>query len=93
MSQSSVIVSDSGGIQEEAPSLGKAVLVTRENTERPEMLSTGLVQLVGSDRKAIVDRLRLVLNAEHRSPLVRNPCGDGKASIRILNFLEGILSN
>jgi UDP-N-acetylglucosamine 2-epimerase (hydrolysing) len=91
MLRSRVIVTDSGGIQEEAPSLGKTVLVTRRNTERPEVLSTGLVRLVGNSRALIrSETLRALENRVRQGP-VRNPCGDGRASVRIMKFLEARL--
>ena len=88
MQRARVIVTDSGGIQEEAPSLGKAVLVTRVSTERPEVLSTGLVRLIESSRDAIrKEILRSLSDSQHIGP-VNNPCGDGRAAERILDFLE-----
>ncbi len=95
MERSSVILTDSGGIQEEAPSLGKPVLVIRDTTERPEALSTELIKLVGTDRDRIVSETARVLEA----PVGRddsgeattdfrgcypNPYGDGKAGERIV---------
>src|SRR5207237_5235269 len=88
MRRSRVIVTDSGGIQEEGPSLGKTVLVTRENTERPEMLSTGLVRLVGNSRATISgETLQALPNGATGQP-VANPCGDGHAAERIVRFVE-----
>jgi UDP-N-acetylglucosamine 2-epimerase (non-hydrolysing) len=88
MQRARVIVTDSGGIQEEAPSLGKSVLVSRVNTERPEVLSTGLVRLIGNSRHAIrAEILRCLTDAQQIGP-VNNPCGDGRAAQRILDFLE-----
>ena len=88
MQRARVIVTDSGGIQEEAPSLGKPVLVTRVATERPEVLSTGLVRVIGSSREAIrTEILRCLRNTQKISPM-NNPCGDGRAAERILDFLE-----
>tara|TARA_R110002096_G_scaffold285073_12_gene478918 strand:+ start:2198 stop:3349 length:1152 start_codon:yes stop_codon:yes gene_type:complete len=88
------VMSDSGGVQEEAPSLGKPVLVLRENTERPEAVSAGTCRLVGTDSESICREAEVLLNdpSEYarRSTLV-NPYGDGKASGRILNILEDSL--
>jgi UDP-N-acetylglucosamine 2-epimerase (non-hydrolysing) len=88
MQRARLIVTDSGGIQEEAPSLGKPVLVTRVATERPEVLSTGLVRLVGTSRAAIrAEILRSLRDGPPTGP-TSNPCGDGRAAERILDFLE-----
>ena len=94
MMSSHVILTDSGGIQEEAPSLGKPVMVMRDTTERPEALEAGTVELVGTDRRKIVDGVsRLIddddLYSERCSRL--NPYGDGKASERIVEALRSIL--
>ncbi len=91
MSRCHHIITDSGGIQEEAPSLGKPVLVTREVTERPEAIAAGTVRLVGTDReKIIAETLRLLDDPEaYRSmSTAKNPYGDGKAAGRIADFLE-----
>ena len=89
---SSVIVTDSGGVQEEAPSLGKTVLVTRERTERPEGLATGLVQLTGHDRRRLAALLRDAL-ADRRANLKKLravfPYGDGRAAERCVDSLLG----
>lgn len=87
MERSDVIVTDSGGVQEEAPALGKAVLVTRETTERPEALLGGTVKLVGADRGRIVDEVsRLLTDAGYFQDMSRvsRPYGDGSAAPRIL---------
>lgn len=86
MRRSQVVLTDSGGIQEEAPSFGVPVLVMRETTERPEGLATGLVQLVGTDRRRIVDGATAVLSAcrETRGELRPSPYGDGHAAARIV---------
>jgi UDP-N-acetylglucosamine 2-epimerase (non-hydrolysing) len=87
MSKATLIISDSGGVQEEAPSLGKLVLVTRNVTERPEALEAGTVELVGTDRAKIVDRCTYYLsNPEllEKAKHAKNPYGDGKSSERIL---------
>lgn len=91
MSKSFIIISDSGGIQEEAPSLGKPVLVTRDTTERPEAVNAGTVKLVGSEKASIVNEaLNLITNenAYNEMSASANPYGDGKASDRILKILE-----
>ncbi|UXK09894.1 UDP-N-acetylglucosamine 2-epimerase (non-hydrolyzing) [Shewanella putrefaciens] len=90
MMRSYIILTDSGGIQEEAPSLAKPVLVMRETTERPEAIEAGTVKLVGSDVHTIVSNLRLLLNNNDlykKMSFSHNPYGDGKASERILSFL------
>jgi UDP-N-acetylglucosamine 2-epimerase (non-hydrolysing) len=91
MAMSTLILTDSGGIQEEAPSLGKPVLVLRNETERPEAVEAGTVMLVGPDRERIVREVRRLLDdreAYDRMARAVNPYGDGKASIRIADFLE-----
>tara|TARA_R110002126_G_scaffold110918_1_gene248389 strand:- start:107747 stop:108928 length:1182 start_codon:yes stop_codon:yes gene_type:complete len=90
MKASYMILTDSGGIQEEAPSLGKPVLVMRDTTERPEALEAGTVQLVGTDVPVIVSAVtRLLEDAEHyrRMSQAQNPYGDGDASRRIAEAL------
>jgi UDP-N-acetylglucosamine 2-epimerase (non-hydrolysing) len=90
MNRASVILTDSGGIQEEAPSLGKPVLVMRENTERPEALSAGTVRLVGTDVNLIVGQMSVLLtdkDAYRDMSMAHNPYGDGWACCRILDFL------
>lgn len=85
-----LVITDSGGIQEEAPSLGKPVLVTRETTERPEAVEAGTVKLVGTDTQRIVDEAnRLLDDAEAYEAMAyaHNPYGDGKAAERIVNRL------
>ena len=85
------IMTDSGGIQEEAPSLGKPVLLMRENTERPEGLEAGTVKLVGSSRKNIVKYASRLFEDESfykKMSKAKNPYGDGHASEKILSFLE-----
>jgi UDP-N-acetylglucosamine 2-epimerase len=84
------LLTDSGGVQEEAPSLGKPVLVLRDKTERPEAVKVGTVKLVGTDREAILrESLRLLDDpAEYRRmSLLHNPYGDGKASERIARHI------
>ncbi len=90
MEQSSIVLTDSGGIQEEAPGLGKPVLVMRDTTERPEALDAGTVKLVGTDYNRIVDNLsQLLTDTEEYNRMSRanNPYGDGKASPRIADAL------
>ena len=90
MSRCHIIITDSGGIQEEAPSLGKPVLVMREVTERPEAVAAGTVRLVGTDRgKIVAETLRLLDDPEayRRMSTANNPYGDGKAAGRIADFL------
>jgi len=86
-----VILTDSGGVQEEAPSLGVPVLVTREKTERPEAVLSGLAELVGTDRKRIVQRVSDLLQQPKRMVASDSPCpnpyGDGKASQRIVQWM------
>ncbi len=87
-----LILTDSGGIQEEAPSLGKPVLVLRETTERPEGIQAGNALLVGTDRKKIVTSVRKLLDdqdAYNAMAQVNNPYGDGKAAERIVATLRG----
>lgn len=94
MNRSYLIITDSGGVQEEAPSLGKPVLVMRETTERPEAVEAGTVKLVGVDREKIVgETLRLLddLNAYRSMGMAHNPYGDGKAAKRIAAVLSGIV--
>ncbi len=89
-----LILTDSGGIQEEAPSLGKPVLVLRENTERPEAVEAGTVKLVGTDPSRIVtEAVRLLTDAAEygRMSRVHNPYGDGDASRRIAAAIDGFL--
>jgi len=83
-------LTDSGGIQEEAPSLGKPVLVMRETTERPEAVEAGTVKLVGTERNAIAENLKLLLTdtaAYESMSFAHNPYGDGKACQRIIEVL------
>lgn len=92
MDRATLILTDSGGIQEEAPSLGKPVLVMREVTERPEGIASGTVRLVGTDPARIVAEVEaLLLDPEARDAMARrhNPYGDGQASARILDALAG----
>jgi UDP-N-acetylglucosamine 2-epimerase (non-hydrolysing) len=91
MERSYLILTDSGGIQEEAPSLGKPVLVMRKTTERPEAVTAGTVRLVGTDAISIFDETaRLMTDQSHYKSMseAHNPYGDGKATPRILDALE-----
>ena len=92
MSRAYIILTDSGGIQEEAPSLGKPVLVMRDTTERPEAVAAGTVKLVGTDASSIIKELNRLLidnSAYQAMSVAHNPYGDGKACTRII---EGLLS-
>ena len=91
MEKSSIVLTDSGGIQEEAPGLGKPVLVMRDTTERPEALSAGTVKLVGTDYDKIVGEVSTLLtdaSAYERMSKAVNPYGDGQACKRITDFLK-----
>jgi len=96
MHASRMILTDSGGVQEEAPSLGKPVLVMRDTTERPEAVAAGTVELVGSDARRIVDRVSTLLTDEavyRRMSEAMNPYGDGLAAGRIVTIIrDGIAS-
>jgi UDP-N-acetylglucosamine 2-epimerase (non-hydrolysing) len=88
-----LVLTDSGGIQEEAPSLGKPVLVIRDVTERPEAVQAGTVKMIGSDESAIILAVAELLNNtsmyDYMAKAV-NPYGDGKACDRIVSFLETV---
>jgi len=89
MEKSDIVLTDSGGIQEEAPGLGKPVLVMRDTTERPEALEAGTVKLVGTDYAKIVTEVSALLDDQtyyERMSKAQNPYGDGNASERIVNF-------
>ena len=91
MTRSYLILTDSGGIQEEAPSLGKPVLVMREVTERPEALDAGTIRLVGTNRQLIVDEAsKFIDDAEYyaANEKIANPYGDGTACVKILDAIE-----
>ena len=91
MTRSYLILTDSGGIQEEAPSLGKPVLVMREVTERPEALDAGTIRLVGTNRQLIVDEAsKFIDDAEYyaENERIANPYGDGTACIKILQAID-----
>ena len=92
MEKSTVVLTDSGGIQEEAPGLGKPVLVMRDTTERPEALKSGTVHLVGTNHDLIVSEVSTLLDdaaAYERMSKAVNPYGDGKACNRIVRALKG----
>jgi UDP-N-acetylglucosamine 2-epimerase (non-hydrolysing) len=90
MTRAAVLLTDSGGIQEEGPSLGKPILVMREKTERPEAVDAGTVKLVGTDEERIVREAALLLDSDAervRMSRVHNPYGDGQASRRIADAI------
>ena len=85
------ILTDSGGIQEEAPSLGKPVLVLRNTTERPEAVDAGVVKLIGTDKDTIIHEVTSLLNSDQNYQLMSsssNPYGDGHASAKIINAIK-----
>jgi UDP-N-acetylglucosamine 2-epimerase (non-hydrolysing) len=93
MEKSYLIITDSGGIQEEAPSLGKPVLVTRDTTERPEAVEEGTVLLVGTDTKKIIKQTQKLLNDTdyyNSMSMLHNPYGDGQATSRIIGFIKNL---
>ncbi len=93
MGESYLIITDSGGVQEEAPSLGKPVLVVRDTTERPEAVAAGTVILVGADKDKIILEANDLLNNTKRYQQMselHNPYGDGKAAERIVNFIKNL---
>ncbi len=93
MNRSKIIITDSGGVQEEAPSLGKPVLVMRDTTERPEAVEAGTVLLVGTNEDLIVSKALDLLNNERnfvKMSKLHNPYGDGLASIRIVDFIKNL---
>ena len=93
MNRSKIIITDSGGVQEEAPSLGKPVLVMRDTTERPEAVDAGTVILVGTNKELIVSEALNLLNNPTRFGIMsklHNPYGDGLASKRIVEFIKNI---
>jgi UDP-N-acetylglucosamine 2-epimerase (non-hydrolysing) len=92
MDRSTVILTDSGGVQEEAPSLGRPVVVMRQTTERPEAVETGAARLTGTSPRAIVDAVSTLLTdpaAYAACQLQRNPYGDGQAAPRIVDLMLG----
>ncbi|MEC3906293.1 UDP-N-acetylglucosamine 2-epimerase (non-hydrolyzing) [Tamlana sp. 2201CG12-4] len=91
MNQSYLIITDSGGVQEEAPSLGKPVLVMRDTTERPEAVDTGTVILVGTNKERIISEAEKLLKDEEAyqgMSKLHNPYGDGKACERIVEYIS-----
>lgn len=93
MKQSYFIITDSGGVQEEAPSLGKPVLVMRDTTERPEAVEAGTVKLVGTDSEKILMEAQKLLDEPReyeKMSQAHNPYGDGKACEKIINFIKEI---
>jgi UDP-N-acetylglucosamine 2-epimerase (non-hydrolysing) len=93
MNKAYLIITDSGGVQEEAPSLGKPVLVMRDTTERPEAVDAGTVILVGTDtEKIVLEATQLLDNKEKYNEMsaLHNPYGDGKACSRIVEFIENL---
>lgn len=90
MEKSYLVLTDSGGIQEEAPSLGKPVLVMRDTTERPEAVEAGTVELVGTDKKLIIEKVSVLIQNKTKYESMskaHNPYGDGKAGESIINSL------
>jgi UDP-N-acetylglucosamine 2-epimerase (non-hydrolysing) len=93
MNKSYFIITDSGGVQEEAPSLGKPVLVMRDTTERPEAVEAGTVKLVGTNKESIINEAQKLLDDENEYNTMskaHNPYGDGKACERIVDFIREI---
>ncbi len=93
MSKSYIILTDSCGVQEEAPSLGKPVLVMRDTTERPEAVTAGTVKLVGTNKDLLIEETNKLLNDDEsykKMSMSHNPYGDGLASKRIIDFLKSL---
>ena len=93
MDKSYFIITDSGGVQEEAPSLGKPVLVMRDTTERPEALEAGTVKLVGTNSEMIIKEAQILLDNDseyEQMSKAHNPYGDGKACAKIVDFIKYI---
>lgn len=94
LSKCYLVLTDSGGIQEEAPSLGKPVLVMRDTTERPEAIDAGTVILVGTDKEKIIKETQKLINdSNHYNKMSKahNPYGDGNACVRIITFMNCML--
>jgi len=95
MNKSYLILTDSGGIQEEAPSLGKPVLVMRATTERPEAVESGTVKLVGCNKENIIKEVQKLLDnsSEYKKmSIAHSPYGNGDASKKIVNYIKDKLS-
>ena len=93
MNRSYLILTDSGGVQEEAPSLGKPVLVMRDTTERPEAVSAGTVKIIGTSQESIEREVACLLEDEvayQGMAAAVNPYGDGKAVVRIIEMLKSV---
>jgi UDP-N-acetylglucosamine 2-epimerase (non-hydrolysing) len=93
MKRSYMIISDSGGVQEEAPALSKPILLLRDETERPEAVEMGVVKIVGPHEEAIVTEAQRLLDDDSAyREMARgvSPYGDGKAAMRIVAFLKGV---
>jgi UDP-N-acetylglucosamine 2-epimerase (non-hydrolysing) len=93
MNKSYFIITDSGGVQEEAPSLGKPVLVMRDTTERPEAVEAGTVKLVGTNKEMIIKEAQKLINNQeeyNKMSKAHNPYGDGKACERIVEFMRKV---
>ena len=93
INRSYLILTDSGGIQEEAPSLGKPVLVLRDTTERPEGIAAGTLKLAGTDENNIYQLMKELIESQdayNQMAHAANPYGDGKASVRIADFIENL---
>jgi len=91
MKKSYIILTDSGGIQEEAPVFGKPVLVTRETTERPEGVEAGTLKLVGTSSETLTKELRILLKdqgAYNKMAQAQNPYGNGTTSQQVIQFLK-----
>lgn len=96
MSQCYLILTDSGGIQEEAPTMKKPVLVMRDTTERPEAVAAGTAKLVGTDPEKIIAETQILLTDQtvyHQMTKADNPYGDGMASERIVEFLKNVTTD
>lgn len=94
MNRAYLVLTDSGGIQEEAPSLGKPVLVMRNKTERPEAVEAGMAKLVGTDKDRIIMEIQRLLDdrkTDKKLTNALNPYGDGKAAERVVSILEKVL--
>jgi UDP-N-acetylglucosamine 2-epimerase (non-hydrolysing) len=95
MMQSYIILTDSGGIQEEAPALGKPVLVMRDTTERPEAIEAGCCKLIGMNKASIITEVSLLLDCEQeytKMSSIQNPYGDGTASSKIIEYINNYLN-